>query len=69
MWLLVIAGVVAAAMYVRLVGLLTNALRLRVAGLPVGQALFVISVTTRPCYGTIIQRPRSISPCPGKRRG
>jgi hypothetical protein len=53
MWLLVIAGVVAAALCVCLVGLLTNALRLSVAGLPVGHGLFVISVWRSVLRGLI----------------
>jgi hypothetical protein len=52
--LLVIIGAAAVALYVCLVGLLTNALRLSVAGLPVGHGLFVISVWRSIVRGLIL---------------
>jgi hypothetical protein len=54
MWLLVTAVVTAAALYVCLVGLLANALRLSVAGLPIGHGLFVISVWRSIVRGLIL---------------
>ena len=53
-WLLVVAGAAAAAVYVCLVGLLTNVLRLSVAGLPVGHGLFVIPVWRSVVRGLIL---------------